>query len=118
MTADSENVINELDPTCVYIIGGIVDRNRYQNLTFDKAKKQGISHGKLPIGDHVKLTTSAVLAVNHVFDIMAEQFECKDWEKTIKKVIPERKIQSEENTEKAKQKLIKKEEMKKFNLEK
>jgi tRNA (guanine9-N1)-methyltransferase len=72
LTADSENVITELDPTCVYIIGGIVDRNRYLNLTFNKAKKQGISHGKLPIGDHVKLLTSAVLAVNHVFEIVAE----------------------------------------------
>ena len=72
LTADSENVINELDPTCVYIIGGIVDRNRYINLTLDKANKQGISHGKLPISDHMKLTTSAVLAVNHVFDIVAE----------------------------------------------
>jgi predicted NBD/HSP70 family sugar kinase len=39
LTADSENVIEVLDPTSVYIIGGIVDRNRYINLTLDKANK-------------------------------------------------------------------------------
>ena len=71
MTADSPNVITELDINDVYIIGGIVDRNRYLNLTFDKAKKEGIRHAKLPIGDYMKLQSSAVLTVNHVVDIMA-----------------------------------------------
>ena len=60
----------------------------------------------------MKLTTSAVLAVNHVFDIVAEQFNTKNWAQTLKKVIPERKIQSEENAEKQKLKLAKKEEKK------
>ena len=53
LTADSENTIKELDPQDVYIIGGLVDRNRYLNLTLEKAQKQGIRHGKLPIGEHV-----------------------------------------------------------------
>ena len=39
LTADSPNTIDKLDETKVYIIGGIVDRNRYPNLTFDKAEK-------------------------------------------------------------------------------
>ena len=39
LTADSENDIEELDPEDVYIIGGIVDRNRYRNLTLDKANE-------------------------------------------------------------------------------
>jgi len=53
LTADSENLLTVLDPTDVYIIGGIVDRNRYVNLTLDRANEQGIRHGRLPIGDHV-----------------------------------------------------------------
>ena len=39
LTADSENNITELDPQDVYIIGGIVDRNRYPNLTLNRAKE-------------------------------------------------------------------------------
>jgi tRNA (guanine9-N1)-methyltransferase len=53
------------------VIGGIVDRNRYINLTLDKANRDGVRHAKLPIGDFVRLQTSAVLAVNHVVEIMA-----------------------------------------------
>ena len=64
LTADSENNITELDPEDVYIIGGIVDRNRYPNLTLNRANEQGIRHGKLPIGDYVKMTSSFVLTVN------------------------------------------------------
>lgn len=71
LTADSPHVITELDPSDIYIIGGIVDRNRYPNLTLDKANKDAIRHGKLPIGDYMKLQTSCVLAVNHVLDIVA-----------------------------------------------
>ena len=71
LTADSENTLEVLDPSDVYIIGGIVDRNRYLNLTLDRAKEHGIRHGKLPIGDHMKLSTSSVLTVNHVFQIVS-----------------------------------------------
>ena len=50
LTADSPNLIKELDTDKVYIIGGIVDRNRYLRLTLDKAEKEGIAHGRLPLG--------------------------------------------------------------------
>ena len=71
LTADSPNTITDLDPSDAYIIGGIVDRNRYLRLTLDRANEQGIRHGKLPISTFVSLTSSAVLTVNHVFQIMA-----------------------------------------------
>jgi tRNA (guanine9-N1)-methyltransferase len=53
LTADSPNLLTELDDSKAYIIGGIVDRNRYKRLTLDKAEKDGIAHGKLPIQEHV-----------------------------------------------------------------
>ena len=99
LTADSKNDIKELDPEDVYIIGGIVDRNRYINLTLNKAEEQGIRHGKLPIGDYMQLQSSTVLTVNHVFEILGLQFNNKDWEKTLNHVIPERKQKKPQEAE-------------------
>ena len=91
LTADSKNDIKELDPEDVYIIGGIVDRNRYVNLTLKKAEEEGIRHGRFPIGDYMQLKSSTVLTVNQVFQILGLQFNTKDWNKTLNEVIPERK---------------------------
>ena len=60
LTADSSNLIENLESDKIYIIGGLVDRNRYKDVTFKKAQEQGIATGKLPIGQHVKLLSSQV----------------------------------------------------------
>lgn len=39
LTADSENLIEKLDDQMTYIVGGIVDHNRYKLLTFKKANE-------------------------------------------------------------------------------
>ena len=65
LTADCEETVQELDPTKIYIIGGIVDRNRHKNITANKAKEQGIPCARLPIGEYLKMCTSQVLTCNH-----------------------------------------------------
>jgi len=65
LTGDSDKVMHEIDPKKIYIIGGIVDHNRLQLATLNKANKQGIETAKLPIGKYLKLKTSAILSVNH-----------------------------------------------------
>ena len=40
LTADSPNKLCELDNSKLYIIGGIVDRNRHKNICFRKAESQ------------------------------------------------------------------------------
>ncbi|KAA8900732.1 tRNA m(1)G methyltransferase domain-containing protein [Sphaerosporella brunnea] len=92
LTADSPNTIPSLDPGKTYIIGGIVDRNRYKNLCFDKAQEQGIAHAKLPIGEYIKMASRQVLTTNQVVEIMLEWLQEKDWQKAFIKVIPRRKM--------------------------
>jgi len=91
LTADSPTELQILDPGKIYIVGGIVDRNRHKNLCYNKAVEQGIATARLPIGDNIKLASSMVMCTNHVIDIMLKWMELKDWEAAFTAVIPTRK---------------------------
>ena len=60
LTADSTTVLETLDPSCVYVIGGLVDRNRYKRLCLDRAEQNSVSTARLPIDGNLKLATSKV----------------------------------------------------------
>ncbi|THG11376.1 hypothetical protein TEA_018878 [Camellia sinensis var. sinensis] len=91
LTADSENILDELDLTKIYIVGGLVDRNRWKGITMEKAKEQGIRTAKLPIGDYLKMSSSQVLTVNQVIEILLKFLETRDWKTSFFQVIPQRK---------------------------
>ena len=91
LTSDSNNEINELDDDKVYIIGGIVDRNRLKRATIDKAENLGLGTAKLPIGQHLQLFSTKVLTINHVFEILLKYREYNDWKKAMLDVLPTRK---------------------------
>ncbi|KAI7823967.1 guanine-1-methyltransferase-domain-containing protein [Kickxella alabastrina] len=91
-TADSPNVIDVLDPEKIYIIGGIVDKNRYPRLTLDKAEAQGIGHAQLPIGKYIKLSTRKVMTVNQIFEMIVRFVDHGSWKTAFQDVIPLRKF--------------------------
>ncbi|KIY73927.1 hypothetical protein CYLTODRAFT_341124 [Cylindrobasidium torrendii FP15055 ss-10] len=92
LTADTDADILELRPDETYIIGGIVDHNRYKNLCLDKANESGIRTGRLPIGRYLaNLPTRKVLTVNQVFDILVRWVEHVDWHEAMLAVMPQRK---------------------------
>jgi len=92
LTSDSENTMEKLDNTKVYVIGGIVDRNRLKRATIDRAEELGIATAKLPIEEHLKLVTTKVLTCNHVFEILKRVNENgNDWKQAMLDVLPERK---------------------------
>ena len=91
LSSDAEETLDELDPNCAYIIGGIVDRNAHKGIAHKKAVAQNIRTVKLPIGEHLKLHATHVLTVNHVFQLLLERHVTQDWSTALHKVIPERK---------------------------
>jgi len=97
LTADSENTIDKFEEDKIYIIGGIVDRNRHKNICFNKAKEQGIAHAKFPIKENINIGDySTVLTVNQVISIiLAVREHDHDWEKALKETLPLRKTTKE-----------------------
>ncbi|KAL3673326.1 hypothetical protein V7S43_001042 [Phytophthora oleae] len=92
LTADSPNTIAKLSRDKVYIIGGIVDRNRLKGITYEKAVEQGIETAKLPLDAVVEMgSATRVLTVNHVFEILAQFSEVKDWAQATLATLPSRK---------------------------
>lgn len=65
LTADSPNILEHLEEEKVYVIGAIVDKNRYKGLCQKKAEEQGIQTAQLPIGQYMKLASRRILTVNH-----------------------------------------------------
>ncbi|KAK9899670.1 hypothetical protein P389DRAFT_191984 [Cystobasidium minutum MCA 4210] len=93
LTADSENTLDALEEGKTYVIGGIVDHNQYKNLCLGVAKKHGIKHAALPIGQYIAMATRKVLTVNQCYEIMSKWAEHRDWEKAFFEVIPKRKFE-------------------------
>ena len=91
LTSDSETVLNELDNSKIYVIGGIVDRNRLKRAAINKADELGVHTARLPIDEHLKLCATKVLTCNHVFEILQKYKDHKDWKKALLEVLPARK---------------------------
>jgi tRNA (guanine9-N1)-methyltransferase len=91
LTADSPNELETLCKDTVYVIGAIVDHNRYKGLCFEKANELGIDHARLPIGKFVKMQSRKVLTINHVVGVLSEYINHHDWEQAFLQILPERK---------------------------
>ncbi|EER09242.1 hypothetical protein, conserved [Perkinsus marinus ATCC 50983] len=101
LTADSEDTMWSFEPDTVYIIGGLVDKNRHKNITKDKAAELGLRTARLPLGEVVDMGDhSKVLTVNHVLEIMAHLWQHQrskksvteeDWREVCLECLPGRK---------------------------
>ncbi|KXS18873.1 hypothetical protein M427DRAFT_95702 [Gonapodya prolifera JEL478] len=98
LTADTPDEIQTLEDDHIYVIGGIVDKNRYKGLTYRRALEKGVKVAQLPIGQHMKLTQRKVLTVNHVFEILSRFIETNDWKTAFTDVIPKRKLKSNDSS--------------------
>ena len=91
LSADAEEVLEEIDPNCAYVIGGLIDRNHHKNAASDRAKALGLKTARLPLSEHVRLNSSAVLTIVHVYELLCKQRELGNWKDAIDAVLPDRK---------------------------
>ncbi|KAI1714534.1 tRNA (Guanine-1)-methyltransferase domain-containing protein [Ditylenchus destructor] len=91
LTAESENVLESLQPDKAYVIGGLLDHNSQKGLCHSIAIDKGYSHARLPIDEFVKMRTRKVLTINQVFEILLRFSESQNWEEAFFSVIPKRK---------------------------
>ncbi|EPQ29564.1 uncharacterized protein PFL1_02783 [Pseudozyma flocculosa PF-1] len=123
LTADTDDTLTCLEEGKTYVIGGIVDKNRYKGLCSNKAARLGVRRAKLPIteenleeferrlraqGETSQPTAAAhdggaakkggyqgrkVLTVNQVVDILLGWTETEDWVEAIGRGIPRRRFE-------------------------
>jgi len=92
LTADSENVLDVLDESKIYVIGGLLDHNRHKGLCHSIALKHGYGHARLPITENLQLQTRKVLTINQVFEILVRVgSRGQSWQDALFEVIPKRK---------------------------
>ncbi|KAL1635248.1 tRNA (guanine(9)-N(1))-methyltransferase [Diplodia intermedia] len=91
LSSEGTETLHELKPYSTYIIGGLVDKNRYKGICHKRATERGIKTAKLPIGEFLQMNSRSVLATNHVNEIMLQWLACGDWGEAFMKVIPKRK---------------------------
>ena len=67
LIANSKEMVTSIEEGKVYIIGGIVDRNRHKLIRYNKALSQGIATAGLPIAEYIDVKETKILTFNHTF---------------------------------------------------
>ncbi|KAK1444975.1 tRNA methyltransferase TRM10-type domain containing protein [Babesia gibsoni] len=92
LSADAEEVLEDISDSGIYVIGGIVDRNRLKGISLSRSKQIGASCKRLPIKEHVKLSQSHVLSITACVSIFLNYTLNRDWHKALVESIPKRKL--------------------------
>lgn len=91
LTSESPYTLDRLEANTIYVIGGIVDRNREKGLCYNRAKEKKVRTARLPIGEFMAMQSRYVLTTNQVVEIMAKWLECGNWGEAFLNIIPKRK---------------------------
>ncbi|XP_010113824.1 PREDICTED: tRNA methyltransferase 10 homolog B, partial [Chlamydotis macqueenii] len=90
LTPDSENVLEDIDPHKVYVLGGLVDESIHKKVTLQRAQEQSLQTARLPIREYMVKTVntknyhSETLAINQVFDVLSTYYETRSWSAALK----------------------------------
>ncbi|CAH0489394.1 unnamed protein product [Peronospora farinosa] len=91
LSPDSETVLTQLDPACVYVVGGIVDRSVRKGQTKAKAASHGIRTACLPLQEHFGTRVRThIMNLDSVIIALNEVANHGDWVRAFKRAVPPR----------------------------
>ena len=91
LSPDADEVLTDVDPDTMYVIGGIVDlAARGVAWSLPKANSLGIQTKRLPIREHLPSVTNQILNIDTVLKLLAEKYAGKDWEEALTNALPAR----------------------------
>ncbi|KAK1349288.1 tRNA (Guanine-1)-methyltransferase [Hamiltosporidium tvaerminnensis] len=91
LSSDAPTSLECIEEHTLYVIGGLVDKNRHKGYSYNIFTNLNIPCYKLPIKENIKIFSSTTLATNHVFEIFADFLVTNDWKETLTNKIPKRK---------------------------
>ncbi|CCW61543.1 unnamed protein product [Phytomonas sp. EM1] len=101
LTADADEILEDIQPGHVYIVGAFVDHNRYKALSKTCAQAHGVRVARLPIKESIDLQNrSVVLTINHLVEVLTSYMQpekgcTRDWARALNTVLPVRRIHQE-----------------------
>ncbi|XP_055339510.1 tRNA methyltransferase 10 homolog B-like [Paramacrobiotus metropolitanus] len=94
MSPDSPNILERIDPSKVYVIGGLVDGTPKRQVSLSRAQALNCQSVRLPIAEHMKRSAShgnTILTLNQVYEILMRFNETNSWEQALDACVPRRK---------------------------
>ena len=93
---DAEDVCGELEEDKVYVIGGIVDRDRLKGVSFKASQEKEIKAVRLPINECGLLEEgekfpNKSLNVNTMYNVLLGYSEHQNWKDALRPVLPTRR---------------------------
>lgn len=106
LTADTDDVLTEIESDAAYIVGAFVDHNSKKGLTRDCAKQYGVRMARLPLIETMGKDLGnlcKVFTINHVVEVLCKYVSTSDWRKAFE-VLPTRRVNNEGSRQERKRK--------------
>ncbi|CCW68153.1 unnamed protein product [Phytomonas sp. Hart1] len=101
LSADADEILEDIHSGHIYVIGAFVDHNRYKGLSRTCAEAHGVRVARLPVKESIDLCNrSVVLTINHLVEVLRSYVQpeegcARDWARALDAVLPVRRIQQE-----------------------
>ena len=97
LSPDATTPLLSLDPRCVYVIGGIVDRQVDKGLSLDRATELGSVARRLPIREYAERPDAhPIMNVDACVQILGDVHNGATWQEAIARSLPRRHLKVRE----------------------